>query len=96
MVGMKTKKALGGTKARHKVEAESYMLSVRRHADKALAELERGRCTSAYLDIVEMWKDYGSSHANQFVASLGVWEPTTQIREVGYQFSTRCLRDKAE
>jgi hypothetical protein len=85
--------ALRGTKTAHKQAAEQAMGEVRRKIGMATKAIREGSCTKAYMNVVEMWQALGRVEADGRWAGGTPWEPTTEIQELGYQFSQRCLRD---
>jgi hypothetical protein len=62
-----------------------------RGAKKALGA---GKCTTAYMNILEGWEALGKSDAHGHEAGQTAWKPTSDIQEIGHQFTTKCLRDE--
>jgi hypothetical protein len=84
---------LRGTKTAHKHAAEREMREARRRLDSAMKAIKEGSCTKAYMNVVEMWQALGRVEADGRWAGGTPWVPASEIQELGYQFSTRCLRD---
>jgi len=90
---MAKKRALQGTKAQHKNVAALLMDRTHSKMEAALKAVDEGRCTVAYMNIVEMWEARGESNANGRWAGGTAPFNTTDAQELGYKFTTRCLRD---
>lgn len=90
---MARKTGLRGTKSQHKSVAEGHMYEARKHLASATKAIKEGSCTIAYMKIADMWHALGRADANGRWAGGTPWEPTSEIQELGYQFSTYCLRD---
>lgn len=86
--------SLRGTKAAHKQAAEQHMREVRHRLDRAMQAIKEGSCTKAYMNVVEMWEALGRVEADGKWAGGTPWKPATDIQELGFQFSQRCLRDE--
>jgi hypothetical protein len=46
------------------------------------------------MSLTEMWEELGKAEAEGRWAGEAPWKPTTDIQELGFQFSQRCLRDE--
>lgn len=84
---------LRGNKIEHRQAADAAMQEVQRKIEMARGAIKEGSCTRAYMNVVEMWEALGRSDANGRWAGRTSWQPMTEIQELGYEFSTRCLRD---
>ncbi len=73
--------------------ATYYMKDAQRLRKEALKAIKEGSCTKAYLNVVEMWNSIGRSEVSGREAGKPVWRPTSEIADLGYEFSTKCLRD---
>jgi hypothetical protein len=93
---MRKARPLSKTKASHKAYSDHAMRSAERHLDAGMKAIKDGNCTRAYMHVTEMWDALGQSKAEGRRAGSTAWEPVTKIGELGYQFSTYCLRDKPE
>lgn len=83
---------LGSPKKDHQARAAG----ARRDADAALATAKRAlkdhNCTKAYMNLLEAWQGYGMIMAEN-KAGGSAWIPSSDFRDVGYEFSTMCVRD---
>lgn len=86
--------SLRGAKAAHREAAEQNMREVRYRLGRAMEAIKKGNCTAAYTNVLDMWHALGQARANGYWAGGTPWEPTTDIEELGYQFSQRCVRDE--
>jgi hypothetical protein len=87
------RKALGASKASHKQFAVHDMQEARRRLEAASKAVKAGKCTTAYMNVVEMWHALGRAQAEGERAGSTASKPSSDIEELGYQFSTLCLRD---
>lgn len=83
---------LRGTKSQHKLLNEEDMKDVRAKIAHAKRAIKEGSCTKAYLSIASMWEALGRGSANSRWIDSSAWQPESDIRDVGYEFSQRCLR----
>lgn len=87
-------KRLAGTKASHAAKRDAAMAAAEHQRSVALKAVDRGSCTSAYLAINEMNRKIGESNAHGREVGRTAWFDQTNAQELGYEFSTKCLRDK--
>jgi hypothetical protein len=85
---------LRGTKAHHRQNADDNMQMATAAVRDAMQAIKEGNCTKAYMRVVNMWEAMGRADAHGHEAGQTAWLPVTEIQELGYQFSTRCLRDE--
>jgi hypothetical protein len=85
---------LRGAKRDHVAKRDDDMRGVERKIDLAMQSISDGNCTGAYMNVVEAWHALGQSEAEARWSGGTAWTPTSRLRELGYQFSHRCLRDE--
>jgi hypothetical protein len=88
-----SKRSLQGTKAQHKKTSQLLMDQAHNKMKQAQKAIDDGRCTVAYMNVVELWEKIGESNANGYWAGQTALFNQTDMRELGYEFSTKCLRD---
>jgi hypothetical protein len=85
---------LRGTKKKHRERRDQLMKLAQQRVKMATKNIEQGSCTKAYMNITEMWNLLGKSDTEGDHAGGTAFTPMSEIAELGFQFSQRCLRDK--
>lgn len=85
---------LAGSKKHHADQRDAQMGVLKQRLAAATAALARGSCVSAYTNILDLWEARGASEAHGREVGSTAWFPQTQVVDLAYAFTTKCLRNE--